>query len=311
MVAKKILEHPEIKNWRSIKQTAGRQAVSTIARKRRLVAHAKLCSIILIILFMAGGIAYSVHFFRSYENQIVLAGPSDPVRRIVFQSNGELDYQWFEHNLPWPQDKTIMEIDIFAIKQLLEKKGQIASAVVTRKFPDELMIEIIERDPILRARVPGENGNTEEVYVARDGTVYFHENYEKTKKKHLPYLGGVRFKEEDDRILSLPGMDIISQLLDTARLNYPSIFQSWRVVSCDQFDGLNEFSGEIIKIRSSNVREIIFTPLDFNRQLDQLARIIEYSERNHIYYIKRIDLSISDQVAVQFFPDFGPRKFRN
>ena len=31
-----------------------------------------------------------------------------------------------------------MEIDIFAIKQMLEKKGQIASAVVSRKFPDEL-----------------------------------------------------------------------------------------------------------------------------------------------------------------------------
>ena len=106
-------------------------------------------------------------------------------------------------------------------------------------------------------------------------------------------------------------MDVISQLLDTARLNYPILFESWKVVSCEEFNGLNEFSDQIIKIRSSIVREIIFTPFDFNRQLDQLARVIEYSERNHIYNIKRIDLSVSDQVAVQFYPDLGPRKFRN
>ena len=310
-MGKKTSKSKETKNWRGIKQTAGRQAVSIIARKRKIVAHAKLCGVILIILLVAGGITYSVHFFRSYENQIILAGPSDPVRRINFQSNGELDYQWFERNVAWPQDKTIMEIDIFAIKQMLENKGQIASAVVSRKFPDELEIEIIEREPVLRARVKGKKGKTDEVYVARDGTVYFHEDYEKSKKKHLPYLGGVRFKQDDDHILSLPGMDVISQLLDTARLNYPILFESWKVVSCEEFNGLNEFSDEIIKIRSSIVREIIFTPFDFSRQLDQLARVIEYSKRNHIYNIKRIDLSVSDQVAVQFYPDLGLRKFRN
>jgi len=310
-MAKKTSNSTETRNWRGIKQTAGRQAVSTIARKRKFIAHAKMCGVILIILLVAGGIAYSVHFFRSHESQIILAGRSDLVRRINFKSNGELDYQWFEHNVAWPQDKTIMEIDIFAIKQMLEKKGQIASAVVSRKFPDELHIEIIEREPVLRARVQSEKGEKKEVYVARDGTVYFHENYKKIKKKHLPYLGGVRFKRDDDHILSLPGMDVISQLLDTARLNYPNIFESWKVVSCEEFDGLNEFSDEIIKIRSSIVREIIFTPFDFNRQLDQLARVIKYSERNHIYNIKRIDLSISDQVAVQFYTDLGPKKFRN
>lgn len=309
MMAKNKSKFTDTKNWRGIKQTAGRQAVSAIARKRRLLAHAKLCSIILIILLMAGAFAYGVNFFRSYENQIILASHSDPVRRILIESNGELDYQWFERNVTWPEDKTIMEIDIFSIKQLLENKGQIASAVVTRKFPDELKIEITEHEPILRARVQAKRGDIDEVYISRDGTVYFHENYEKRKMKHLPYLGGVRFKQEDDHFLALPGMDVVSQLLDTARTRYPRIFKSWKVVSCEQFDGLNEFSDEIIKIRGRIVGEVIFTPLDFDRQLDQLASVIDYYERNNIYNIKRVDLSISDQVAVQLYSNLGLIKF--
>ena len=301
----------ETRNWRGIKQTAGRQAVSTIARKRKIIGRAKMCGVIIIILFMAGGIAYSVHFFRSNDNQIILAGTSAPVRRINFQSNGELDHHWFEQNIAWPQDATIMEVDIFAIKQMLEKKGQINSAVVSRKFPDELHIEVIEREPVLRARVRRNKKKIEEVYIARDGTVYFHESYKITKNKHLHYLDGVRFKQNGDHIFSLSGIEIISQLLDLAKLNYPNIFKSWEVVSCKEFDELNGLSDEFIKVRSSIVREIIFAPFDFDRQLAQLARVIEYSKSNDISNIKRIDLSVKDEVAVQLYRDIGPRKFRN
>ena len=134
-MGKKTSNSKETRNWRGIKQTAGRQAVSIIARKRKFVAHAKLCGVILIILLMAGGIAYSVHFIRSYENQIILAGTSDPVRRINFESNGELDYRWFERNVAWPQDKTIMEIDIFAIKQMLEKRVRSLRRSFQENFP--------------------------------------------------------------------------------------------------------------------------------------------------------------------------------
>ncbi len=310
-MTKSIEKKQNAKSWRTIHQIGGRQAVTAIARKRRFMAQVKVCGYILILLVTAGGFAYSINFFRSNHNQILLAGPSSPVRRIVFQSDGVLNQDWFEKNIPWLREKEIFEVDIFAIKTLLEMKGQISSANVTRRFPDELIIEVKEREPILRARVPGNKGKIKEVMIARDGVVYFGEYYSRTSYQELPYLGGIRFKKENGHINSLHGMDIVAELLDSARLRYPSIYQSWRVVSCEHFDGLKDFSGEFIKIRSRDIQEIIFTPTDFDRQLDQLARIMKISKQKNANEIKRIDLTMIDQVAVQFIPYSRPGKFRN
>ena len=67
----------------------------------------------------------------------------------------------------------------------------------------------------------------------------------------------------------------------------------------------------MIKIRSENVREIAFSPVEFPAQLEKLNRILQQAQDWGIQYLKRVDLSKGDQVVVEFYSKLNPRMHSN
>lgn len=297
----------DIRSWRSISQIAGREAVTTIARNRRLLSRAKLSGICLTFLLTLTALCYGFYSLAIHRERFNLAGPSDEVRQIVFQSDGVLTHEWIQRIVRIPVSTEMMDVDIFAIKGMLEDFGQIRIATVSRRFPDELLIGIREREPILRARVPAYSESFEELLISQDGFVYKGRNYPEESLSRIPYLDGVSFKRSREGFQPISGMETVGKLLTLASTRFPSIYESWRVVSCEKFTGRPDISDQLITVRGKNIRETVFSTDDFETQLIRLAQVIDHSRRREVNALKRVNLSLGEQVFVQYYPKLMPR----
>ena len=296
-------DQPLTRSWRQIEQSAQRQIVTVLARKRRIYSLLRFAGIslgLVVLIFAAG---YGTYLFNTRSRNVRLVLPGEPLRETVFQSDGVLTRKWFSSEFPLNPDTSLMELDIFDLKTRLESSGQIREATVTRRFPDRLEVRIEERVPILRARVGEAGGETREVLISNRGAVYTGSGYAKTRIDQLPYLGGVRFVRNASGIRPLEGIDTVARLLSAARSRFPGIYATWKVVSCEDFSGDTSAPNASILVKGPRVKEIVFAPERFDEQLFQLDRVLEYSADRRIKVLKRVDLSLGEQVAVQYFSD--------
>ena len=296
----------EVRSWRDIKQSAGRELSTRLARGRRLASILRKGTITLVAAGVIAGIGFGGISIFSKGIDVVVAGPSESVRSVKFGSDGVLNSEWADRLVRIKSETGIMNVDIYEIKGRLEDFRQIKSAVVSRSFPDELHIVVKERKPFLRVRVQGENLDHEDLLVARDGVVYKGWNYPPATIDSIPFVGGVRFLRDQNSTLRVPGLERIAELLDLTRKQYPELFARWLVVSCDDYLGEESSFKGTIKIQGADVREMIFSPEDFPAQLERLNRILKRAREWDIRSLKRVDLSMGDQVIVQFYPKLNP-----
>jgi len=294
---------PAVRSWRQIEQSAQRHVVSVLMRRRRIFTLLRFTglSLGLVALIVVSG--YAVFLFNTRPREMSIALPGEPIRQVVFESNGVLTPDWFARTFELVPHITLMETDIFALKTRLEEVAQIRFATVSRIFPYRLEVVIEERLPVLRARIRAVGGGTREVLVSDDGAVYTGVGYPTSMIDHLPYLGGVRFVENEHGIKPVSGIDTVSRLLSAARDIFPEIYATWKVISCEGFSGDVSDPNGTIRVRSTRVREILFAPKLFDQQLFHLDRVLDYSANRRIDVLKRVDLSLGDQVAVEYFAD--------
>lgn len=294
-------------SWRDIKQSASRKAVTDLARKRQMKTAFRAMGICLGIVILGAATVFSYNIYSSKKNSISLSRTSEPLRQILYETDGVLSHEWLRERVSLKKGLSLMEVDIYAIKEALGEEGQVKTVAVTRKFPDSLHIKIEERRPVLRARVSKELSASNELLVDEEGVVYEGKDYHEATLKSLPYLGGVRFTGDGDGIKPVRGLPTVSKLLIYARAQYPDIYEDWRIVSCENFDGKTKAPEALIVMKGRYVKQAVFAPYDFEDQLSQLDQILEYSRRNSVNALKRVDLSLGEQVAVQYFPEEKPR----
>ena len=276
-----------------------RRMVSAEARKRK--TRRVLRGVAVLIVLVGIGAIGLWFFTRASDEQasMQLAAPSRPVERIVFRTNGVLPDEWLGSVLDLQPGVTMMEADIHQLKRRIEAQGQVKSASVERRFPGDLVVEVVEHVPVFRLAVANRSGERRIRVVSRDGSVYDGLGYPESATARLPFLDPYRPKRGS--ILPLSGIDRVAALVELARHNYPQLFRTWRVVSLRNYSGDPEMPGEIIEIRSSQVPTIIFSAgKDFSRQLDRLAYILSYVRNRGNPSLKSIDLSLQGAAAVRF-----------
>lgn len=290
---------PPRRNWRDIAQSGGHRRSSTgIARKRRLHVLGRWAGLGLLAVCSLGAATYGV--YAASQGVPSITPESRSLSRISFRTDGVLDDRWFTQACALRPGDPMDDVDVHAVKAVMESHGQVREATVMLRMPDELVVEVHERTPVLRARVAAD-GKTVSVLIARDGTVYEGSNYPQETLRALPYLGGVRFrKDATGQIVPLEGMGIVATLMDTARHAYPDIYAGWRVVSCDRFTDPGA-PGAVISVASRHAGEIIFAPHDFGVQVERLAQVMQgEAKAPSPREIVRIDLSLPDQAIVEF-----------
>ncbi len=197
--------------------------------------------------------------------------PSSPVETIEFVTDGVIPNQWVIDRIGLPADKPLMEVDIHAIKEDLERHSQVSRAVVSRRLPNKLHIRINERMPMMRLAARDRDSRRINLLVAEDGVVYQGVGYSRTLVSSLPYVSGVELRRDGGAFRPLDGLEPVAELLSLARSEAPEVYTSWKVVSCEDLP--------LIRIQSEKISEIVFFHEDFGEQVGRLRSILLYQNR--------------------------------
>jgi cell division septal protein FtsQ len=288
-------------SWRDLATTGSRRPKihSQQAVKRRRLKILKRLTVLVTIglVFVLG--RWGVQQWNARDTEIEIKAPSKPIERILFETNGMLPDAWLTEVVDLKPGMTMMQADIFSLKQRLETNGQVKSAMVERVFPADLRITVTERTPAMRLAVANSRAERSVRIVGDDGTVYPGIGYPKATLQRLPYV--LPYQHSDGSFLPMRGIERVAELLDYARQAHPSIANDWQVISLKYYSGDLDIPGQVIEVRSINVPRILFSASsDFTVQLDRLAYIFEYVAARGNPSLKRIDLSLRGSAAVQF-----------
>ena len=286
-------------SWRELAGPRKKRVNSPRARKRRQVKFLKIFGGLLAGAGLLAAVILLTSSILNREEPIQISTPSKPIKQVIFETDGVLPDRWLGTVISLEAGTAMMEIDIHAMKDSLEKEAQVLSASVERVFPSSLKISVKEREPVLRIAVQGPGGATVQRMVARDGIIYTGIGYSRAVQDELPFVQP--FQHSDGSIQPMQGIGKVARLLEMARAKQPSFYRTWKVVSLQHYSGNESMAGEVIEIRSSYVPRIIFGATeDFGLQLDRLKLILEYVRARGNPSMKRIDLSLRGSAAVQF-----------
>ena len=258
------------RGWSDLKQNVGRRPRSLLALRRKLIRVLKGTGLVLGAASLVGLAWFGPKWYAQEGKPYDLTGPSRPIARVEFASDGALDARWFSNWISIKHDDSLMQIDIHKLRRELEAIGQIESAEVRRVFPESLQLRLKERRPILRlvTHRPGED--TVLHLVASDGVIFEPENFKPTLLSNLPYLKiePARLVETDEGFEPIEGAAEVAELLDLARQNYPSLYRDWRIV---KFDRLGQAyvgdPGAHVLVTSGKVKQLRFGSEEFPAQM--------------------------------------------
>lgn len=287
-------------NWREIQQN-GRRARTSVARRRSHVILARAGLVAAGLLVGVGGVSYGGYFIWKQSGQVSPFERQQPVTRIVFDSDGVLNAQWFGRHSPVPVGTDILKLDIHAIKSDVESLGQVREASVSVELPGTVHVRVREHVPVMRAFVRGAGGNRETLLVARDGSVYKGALYPSETLRRLPGLTGVRLVREENGYRPLEGMETISELIDLARDRIPHIVSDWMWIDLSRFRG-DDFNapGNAIVIHGRHIERTVLYPGHFALQLERLDRVVREARSRGERSFAHVDLSFPDRAIVRF-----------
>ena len=271
--------------------------MSPVGRRRSTFRTVRTVATVVGVAAVAAGAFEVWRTWRDTPQLLATPVDSQPVRTISVQTDGVLDRSWVERVIELPEGVGLMELDLYALRARLMSSGQVASAVLTREFPDTLRVVLAERSPIVRLKAQLGGGEPREFLVARDGTVFIGEGYPTEMTESLPWLGGIRLVREGTGFLPLTGIDRVSDLLATALAHAPRQYATWRIISLNRLPT----DGEIV-VQSSEVGEIVFgTREDFYPQIARLDLILEQTAARPDQPLERVNLAVGpSQVPVSF-----------
>jgi len=289
---------PQVRTWRDIQQAIAPKAMSSEGRKRLQVATAKTVGVLFALGLAGWGVYEAMRIWE--KNPMAIKSPvkSAPVKFVDSRSDGVLDQGWVTRTLALPKSAGLMELDLIALRKQLLASGQVRTAVLTRKFPETLVVMIEERSPVARVRAQVGAAAAKDLLVARDGVIYEGVSYDAALIATLPFLADVPLKLVQGHFQPIEGMDKVADLLSTAHANIPALFSGWYVVSLSRY----ALDGEII-VRSKDIKEITFgtRESDFFKQIAQLDLIVEEGHVQADHPALSINLAVGgSQVPVVF-----------
>ena len=279
--------------WHKLAPKSSRRPASMPALKKRLIGISKFFALVIIL----GVVGLGVWFFptnqNNYSGPIDLTGPAVPVSKLVFVSDGVLHRNWFQNWFGPLRNRTLMDFDIVDLQNELIKEPQISFVRVSRIFPATLKIEIQEKNPILRLCLRSKNKGEKTWLVSKDGNMYEGACYGKSSLSHLPYLNLepalLKYKSNKEGYEKLEGIPAVAPLLEIARKEHPGFYQDWQVLSYHR--PYDDDPGAYVKINSKKIKELRFSPSDYENQLRRLKFLLSDPKFKNSSNVQSIDLS--------------------
>ncbi|HAW97605.1 MAG TPA: hypothetical protein DCX67_03645 [Opitutae bacterium] len=279
--------------WKKLAPKSSRRPVTSAALRKRLSSSGKFFLLIIALGALGYGGWWLEKSTRSGSGTLDLTGPGVPISEVSFQTDGVLSEKWF-HNWFGPlRGRSLMDLDIARLHRELLKEDQVASATISREFPETLSIEIRERQPILVLHLISDNEGMRKWLVSSDGTLYLGTGYPAKTVSLLPWLDVdrtlIKGREDGSGFERLEGVSSVAPLLDLVRREYPGIYRDWKVVSYERPD--EDDPGAHVRVRSGKVRNLRFSPGNYAAQLKRLNYLLLEPDIRRRPSIHSIDLS--------------------
>lgn len=286
--------------WKNIHQSIMAPSVTFTGLKRRMSVLLRYILLVLFLLLITGSVLF-VAFYNDESKGVKEWLVSDEkLASIAFLSDGILKDDWALALLRFPEDTSLMSINIQQVKERLEAVSQIKSANVVKQFPSTLVIEVQEYEPLMRLVTRGKNRKFNMLVVSPEGIVFEPIGYTKSMIQNIPFIEGISLKRDPlSGFYPIKGMGLVAQLLKKARDNKPHLYADWRSVSLDGLDEDEASDWAMIKVKTRKTGNIIFSVRDFDAQLERLDYIISEAQEKNLAPIRRIDLSLGEHAAVQ------------
>ena len=284
------------RSWRSIRQVVSSPAMSRRGHRRRLVAWLKISGLTTAVALAGWGVYELAHSWTTDRAALTTAVHSAPVRETVLITDGVLSQKWVADTLALPKGASLMALDLRALRDRLLSHGQIRVAVLTRSFPDTLVVTLQERSPVARIQARDTSGRTKRLLVAKDGVAYEGIGYDQPLLGTLPWLDGVRLVRADQGYAPIPGMADVSALLSTAQLQAPHLYRDWLIVSLERLESADE-----ILVRTQDVPQVVFSrKRDFYKQVAQLDYVVDAARTlPEAAGLQSVNLTLEGQVPVR------------
>jgi cell division septal protein FtsQ len=264
------------REWRDLHQDDFRRTTTTeVARRRKWRRIWRWVGFTSLALFFCFALVYaSVHASKE-------SGDLDPVTvvsRITLRTDGVLNDKWISRALDMKRGMDIDKLDVAAVRAKLLAIGQVKSAAVTLKMPGELVVELREQSPVMKARVQLSPGIVKTLLISREGVVYEGFNYPDGTLRALPWVEGLTIRKNPGGkdYAPLTGLEPVTNLLETARTGWPYLYRDWNSVSLARYKGA-----------------------------DSQVSLLEVTTRSTPVPIVRIDLSLDAQAIVEYQTDIS------
>lgn len=294
------VETPREQSWREIRQAVNPRTMTTQGRRRLGLNLLRAAGTVFTFTALAAAAVYLGQGAETPAEKLAPAMKAEPLRDVVVLTDGVLTKSWVMERLALPREIALVTVDLAAAKAALEAEEQVRAAVISRSFPDTLVVTLEERVPVARAMAALEPRRPEPLFVARDGVVYRGYHYDPAMVEQLPWLDGIRLTRHGPGFEPVDGMGRVADFLLAAQREAPHLATGFHIISLAEQPRLI--------VRSKDVPQIVFEPGNYRRQLARLDYIVDfYRQQPDARPFARIDVSIAAQVAVQFAPAAGAR----
>jgi cell division protein FtsQ len=286
---------PPGRSWRSIRQDVSAPAKSGRGLRRQVLGWLRVGTITVGLASLGWGLYELAHSWRSDRAALASAVHSAPVREIALITDGVLTKTWVAGVLALPRGASLMALDLAALRDKLLAHGQVRVAVLTRNFPDTLVVTLQERSPVARVQAADGTGLPRQLLVAKDGIAYEGIGYDKPLVASLPWLDGVRLVKSGNGYAPIPGMSDVSALLSTAQLQAPHLYRGWLIVSLARLEEADE-----IVVKAQDVPRIVFSrKRDYYKQIAQLDYVVDAAHGLPVPELQSVNLTLDGQVPVR------------
>jgi cell division septal protein FtsQ len=296
-------------SWKHIPQKAGKKAItkdSQIVRMRRLMRFTAISlgtgSVVL-------GLSLLAYYFVKTPKAPIIHAAAASFVTLDIKTDGVLPEPWIEFRMGLEQNLGLMQVDMSELKTTLESFPQIKEASIERQFPNTLRVFVRERFPVFRMKVKDERGESQVLLVDREGHVFRNIKHAAHMVSRLPYLAGVGLHRNGDGFHPINEVPCLAELFHIARTEYPDLAREWRVVYADQLILAKGFTDGYIRVWSRGVKEILFSPKNFQKQLEKLEYILVSHGGPTVSSVSRVNLSLLDQPTVEFANNSYPKTY--
>lgn len=223
------------------------------------------------------------------------------LKSLEFRSDGMLSSENLARVANVATGANLMEIDLEAIRNRIEKLAVVEEAVVTREMPDKLRIDVKERVPVAWISCPPRGvrpGDKERGFLIDGGGVIFRCLDLNEAVNALPIVEAFRMDEpKEGEVFAAEGADSALQLISGAE-------------SLAEFENMNIHSIRLrtewsVECRYRNGLQVTFARHEIKRGLESLRTILLRSP-DFGAPLASVNLSNRENIAVTFSDEPDP-----